>query len=109
MAQGMIDMVIPKNECLDHVVSRTPEGTNPTTFRQGCEKELRPAVLGEICDVFHAKRLVRRVVVIQATRCSEALSGWCRALLVTCEVFENRAAQVMLRRPSEHVLPLHYP
>ncbi len=45
MAQGMIDMMIAKNEGLDHVVSRTPEGTTPTTFRQWCEEELKPAVL----------------------------------------------------------------
>ncbi len=46
MAQGMIDMMIAKNEGLDHVVSRTPEGTTPTTFRQWCEEEFKPAVLG---------------------------------------------------------------
>ena len=46
MAQGMIDMMIAKNEGLDHVVPRSPEGTTPTTFRQWCEETLKPAVLG---------------------------------------------------------------
>ncbi len=46
MAQGMIDMMIAKNEGLDHVVARTPEGTTVTSFRQWCEEELKPAVLG---------------------------------------------------------------
>ena len=44
MAQGMIDMMVAKNEGLDHVVARTPEATTPTTFRQWCEEELKPAV-----------------------------------------------------------------
>ena len=44
MAQGMIDMMVAKNEGLDHVVARTPEGTTPTTFRQWCEEELKPAM-----------------------------------------------------------------
>lgn len=46
MAQGMIDMMIAKNEGLDHVVARTPEGTTPTSFRQWCEERLKPAVMG---------------------------------------------------------------
>lgn len=46
MAQGMIDMMVAKNEGLDHVIPRTPEGTTPTTFRQWCEAVLKPAVLG---------------------------------------------------------------
>ena len=46
MAQGMIDMMIAKNEGLDQTVARTAEGTTPTTFRQWCEEELRPAILG---------------------------------------------------------------
>ncbi len=45
MAQGMIDMMVAKNEGLDHVAPRTPEGTTPTSFRQWCEEELKPAVL----------------------------------------------------------------
>jgi uncharacterized protein YbjT (DUF2867 family) len=45
MAQGMIDMVVAKNEGLDRMVPRTPEGTTPTTFRQWCEQELKPALL----------------------------------------------------------------
>ncbi len=46
MAQGMIDMMVAKNEGLDHVVSRTPEASTPTTFREWCEATLKPAVLG---------------------------------------------------------------
>ena len=46
MAQGMIDMMVAKNQGLDHVVQRTPESTTPTTFRQWCEEELKPAILG---------------------------------------------------------------
>ncbi len=45
MAQGMVDMMIAKNKGLDHAVARTPEGTTPTSFRQWCEEELKPAVL----------------------------------------------------------------
>ena len=45
MAQGMIDMMVAKNEGLDHVVARTPEATTPTTFRQWCEEELKPAMM----------------------------------------------------------------
>ncbi len=46
MAQGMIDMMVAKNEGLDHLVARTPEASTPTTFRQWSEEELKPAVLG---------------------------------------------------------------
>ncbi len=45
MAQGMVDMMIAKNNGLDHAVVRTPESTTPTSFRQWCEEELKPAVL----------------------------------------------------------------
>ncbi len=45
MAQGMVDMMIAKNNGLDHAVARTPEGTTPTSFRQWCEEVLKPAVL----------------------------------------------------------------
>ncbi len=45
MAQGMVDMMIAKNEGLDQAVARTPEGTTPTSFRQWCEEELKPAFL----------------------------------------------------------------
>ena len=46
MAQGMVDMMVAKNEGLDYVLSRTPEATTPTTFRQWCDETLKPAVLG---------------------------------------------------------------
>lgn len=45
MARGMVDMMVAKNEGLDHVIPRTPESTTPTTFRQWCEEVLKPAVL----------------------------------------------------------------
>jgi hypothetical protein len=35
MAQGMIDMMIAKNEGLDHVAPRTPEGTTPPPSGNG--------------------------------------------------------------------------
>ena len=46
MAQGMVDMMIAKNNGLDHAVARSPESTTPTSFRQWCEEILKPAVLG---------------------------------------------------------------
>src|SRR5438105_4279098 len=46
MAQGMLDMAIAKNDGLDTEEPRTPQSTTPTTFRQWCETELKPAVLG---------------------------------------------------------------
>jgi uncharacterized protein YbjT (DUF2867 family) len=45
MAQGMTDMARAKNEGLDNAEPRTPENTTPTSFRQWCEDELKPAVL----------------------------------------------------------------
>jgi uncharacterized protein YbjT (DUF2867 family) len=45
MAQGMLDMMVAKNEGLDTAEPRTPQATTPTTFRQWCEDVLRPAVL----------------------------------------------------------------
>jgi len=45
MAQGMVDMMVAKNEGLDNAEPRTPEFTTPTSFRQWCEEVLRPAVL----------------------------------------------------------------
>jgi uncharacterized protein YbjT (DUF2867 family) len=42
---GMVDMMRAKDEGLDDGVPRTPETTSPTTFRQWCEKVLKPAVL----------------------------------------------------------------
>jgi uncharacterized protein YbjT (DUF2867 family) len=45
IAEGMIDMMVAKNEGLDNQEPRTPESTTPTSFRQWCEEELKPAVL----------------------------------------------------------------
>lgn len=45
-AQGYVDMMRAKNEGMDNAAQRTPENATPTTFRQWCEAELKPAVLG---------------------------------------------------------------
>jgi hypothetical protein len=45
MAQGMLDMAAAKNDGLDNAEPRTPESKTPTSFRQWCEKVLKPAVL----------------------------------------------------------------
>ncbi|HTK09318.1 MAG TPA: NAD(P)H-binding protein [Ktedonobacteraceae bacterium] len=45
MAQGMLDMMVAKNEGLDNAQPRTAQGTTPTSFRQWCEEVLKPAVL----------------------------------------------------------------
>jgi uncharacterized protein YbjT (DUF2867 family) len=46
MAQGMLDMMIAKDNGLDNGVVRTPRHAidTPTTFRQWCEDALKPAV-----------------------------------------------------------------
>ena len=46
MAQGMLDMMIAKDNGLDNGVARTPQNAidTPTTFRQWCEETLEPAV-----------------------------------------------------------------
>lgn len=46
MAQGMTDMAWAKDQGLDLTVSRTPENSTPTSFRQWCEDTLKSAVLG---------------------------------------------------------------
>ncbi len=46
IVQGYADMMTAKNEGLDNAAPRTPEATTPTTFRQWCERTLKPAVLG---------------------------------------------------------------
>ena len=45
-AQGYVDMMRAKNEGMDNVAGRDAPGRTPTTFRQWCEEELKPAVLG---------------------------------------------------------------
>jgi uncharacterized protein YbjT (DUF2867 family) len=45
-AQGMVDMMVAKNNGLDNAELRTPETSTPTSFRQWCEEVLKPAVLG---------------------------------------------------------------
>ncbi|MGJ7908684.1 NAD(P)H-binding protein [Actinopolyspora sp. H202] len=43
MAQGMVDMMLAKNDGLDNAEPRTPESTTPTSFRRWCEEVLKPA------------------------------------------------------------------
>jgi uncharacterized protein YbjT (DUF2867 family) len=45
MAQGMIDMMVAKNEGMDNAEPRTAQSTTPTSFRQWCEEVLKPKVL----------------------------------------------------------------
>jgi len=51
MAQAAVDMARAKNEGMDNAVARTPQNTTPTTFREWCEKVLKPAVLGSPDEV----------------------------------------------------------
>jgi uncharacterized protein YbjT (DUF2867 family) len=46
MAQGMLDMMLAKNEGLDNAEPRTAQATTPTSFRQWCQEVLKPVVLG---------------------------------------------------------------
>lgn len=46
MAQAMTDMAQAKNDGLDNAEPRTPESSTPTSFRQWCEDELKPAIAG---------------------------------------------------------------
>jgi len=46
MAQGVLDMMVAKDNGLDNAEPRTPQNTTPTSFRQWCEEVLKPAVLG---------------------------------------------------------------
>lgn len=43
-AQGFADMMRAKNDGMDNAVQRTPASSAPTSFRQWCEEEFRPAV-----------------------------------------------------------------
>ena len=45
-AQGGVDMMRAKNEGMDNVAERTADTRAPTTFRQWCEEELKPAMFG---------------------------------------------------------------
>lgn len=46
MAQGLLDMMIAKDNGLDNGIARTPQNAidTPTTFRQWCEDTLKPTV-----------------------------------------------------------------
>jgi hypothetical protein len=44
-AQGIVDMLIAKDNGMDNVETRTAENTTPTSLRQWCEESLKPAVL----------------------------------------------------------------
>ena len=43
-AQGFADMMRAKNDGMDNAAPRTPGSSTPTSFRQWCEDELRPAM-----------------------------------------------------------------
>ena len=45
MAQGMVDMMVAKNEGLDNMEPRTPQSTTPTSFRLWCKEVLKPALV----------------------------------------------------------------
>ncbi len=45
-AQGYADMYRAKNEGMDNAVERDATNRTPTTFRQFCEENLKPALLG---------------------------------------------------------------
>lgn len=45
MTQGMVDMMVAKNEGLDNGERRTGATSSPTTFAEWCEQVLKPAVL----------------------------------------------------------------
>jgi uncharacterized protein YbjT (DUF2867 family) len=44
MINGMVEMMVAKDQGLDNAEPRTPASTTPTSFRQWCEEVLRPAV-----------------------------------------------------------------
>ena len=45
-AQGIVDMLVAKDNGMDNMEVRTAENTTPTSFRQWCAEVLKPAVLG---------------------------------------------------------------
>lgn len=46
VARGMTQMMLAKDAGLDSGVRRTPENSTPTTFREWCERVLKPAAAG---------------------------------------------------------------
>jgi uncharacterized protein YbjT (DUF2867 family) len=44
-AQGLVDMLVAKDDGLDNSEPRTSDNTTPTSFRQWCQEVLKPAVL----------------------------------------------------------------
>lgn len=44
LVEGYVDMMSAKEDGLDDGVRRTPDTSNPTTFRQWCEEVLKPVV-----------------------------------------------------------------
>ncbi len=46
ITDGMVKMMVAKDEGLDNQVPRVPASSTPTSFRQWCEQELKPAVFG---------------------------------------------------------------
>ncbi|MCA1409226.1 NAD(P)H-binding protein [Ensifer sp. IC3342] len=45
IAEAMVNMLTAKNEGMDHMVKRTSSTSSPTSFREWCERVLRPAIL----------------------------------------------------------------
>lgn len=46
MIEGMVQMMVAKDQGLDNAEPRTPAATTPTSFRQWCEEVLAPAAHG---------------------------------------------------------------
>jgi hypothetical protein len=44
MVNGMVEMMVAKDQGLDNAEARTSQSTSPTSFRQWCVEVLRPAV-----------------------------------------------------------------
>jgi uncharacterized protein YbjT (DUF2867 family) len=44
IVQGMVEMVVAKDQGLDNAEPRTPQATTPSSFRQWCQEVLAPAV-----------------------------------------------------------------
>jgi uncharacterized protein YbjT (DUF2867 family) len=53
-AQGIVEMLIAKDNGLDNAEPRTAQNTPPTSFHQWCEEVLKPAVLSEARSIYRA-------------------------------------------------------
>ena len=63
MAQGLLDMMIAKDNGLDNGIARTPQNAidTPTTFRQWCEGTLKPACRPAENDAMRLRSCPRRL------------------------------------------------